>query len=52
MPEPSAVVEVAITAPEGVEVEVSINGSKAAPDRRKRLLQHLRKVKRGPDIER
>jgi lysozyme len=53
VPEPSAaVVEVAIDAPEGVEVEVSINGSKAALHRRKRLLQHLRKVKRGPDIER
>ena len=51
-PEPGAVVDVAITAPEGVEVEVSINGSKAALHRRKRILQHLRKVKRGPDIER
>ena len=45
-------VDVAITAPEGVEIDVSVNGSKVSTKRKARILQHQRKVKRGPDIER
>jgi lysozyme len=47
-PPDSSTVSVAITAPKDVAVQVTVNGSSV----RKHRLQHLRAVKRGPDIVR
>ena len=46
-PTPSETVNVAITAPENVAVQVSVNGSSSIARRRHRI---LRPAKRGPDI--
>jgi GH25 family lysozyme M1 (1,4-beta-N-acetylmuramidase) len=51
-PDDSSVVNVAITAPEDIKVQVSVNGSDGLILRPRRTLRALRKAMRGPDLMR